>query len=792
TENSETVVLRATTVDAQIVTKTDSGEGVITDNDVFSVSSTVSDDDDANENTNINLTNITHTGAIDPIASSQSIELVGEATLTSNGLAVQYDTYANNTLQAYTIDGVTRVEIFTIVVSSDNLSYEFTQLAGLDHSTNHETNESTVIMANFTALVMDGTTQVTDSTFSISITDDAPTVTGSLSITTANDGDELIEGFLTNATVSNDVTSVSWDISSLPELVFAGHDVEYSQADGVLTGSANGDAVFRISIDIDSLNDDLNPGYTFELLNIAGSIGTVELVETYTEVTGGNVGELNLGFGGFIIDNMSAVSAANGATATVNTNNSWIGVDGNWFDVGDELDMKFIDINGDDAQIKGLSITVEGKGSDSAAYEVNWSVDAIDINGNAITYNGVYTGAGNGDVIFEIPLVNDAIYFTDVSFSAPQLYGVNNKDETVEVSNSFRISIGGVTSNVYIDDIDLGFNYTLTDADADTASGVVNVSLVADDATLTAVVIDGMIQGLNYQASSGISGITDENGGFSYTAGDTVTFMLGNIVIGKIDMDNVSDNQVFLQDLAGVDRGDVNDEYVENMAVLLQSLDADGDAYNGIVITEAMRDAFSDDDFDLATISEQDLVAIIEETGHVALSEDAAMEHVQDMLELHAGLDTSEFDERVLDEELVGYDGVLVGGEGIDTFVWLSEDDGSGAEPATDHITDFELDNDFLDLSDLLNGETGGTLDEYLDFSFDVAGNTTIAIHASGESSPISQMIVLDGVNLEQEYIAEAGSNTEEQIINGLLGEDEGGPLIIDFPELEEAPPEVI
>jgi hypothetical protein len=65
-----------------------------------------------------------------------------------------------------------------------------------------------------------------------------------------------------------------------------------------------------------------------------------------------------------------------------------------------------------------------------------------------------------------------------------------------------------------------------------------------------------------------------------------------------------------------------------------------------------MHEAFSDDDFDLATISEEDLVAIIEETGKEAISEDDAMVHVQDMLEEYANIDSSAFDIRIEDENI--------------------------------------------------------------------------------------------------------------------------------------------
>jgi hypothetical protein len=144
-----------------------------------------------------------------------------------------------------------------------------------------------------------------------------------------------------------------------------------------------------------------------------------------------------------------------------------------------------------------------------------------------------------------------------------------------------------------------------------------------------------------YETSSGLSGYTEEDGSFDYNDGDVVVFKIGEVEIGQIDTTQIVDGQVFLQDIAGTERTDMSEEYVENMAVLLQSLDADGDAYNGIVITEAMHEAFSDESFDLATISEEDLVAIIEATGKEAVSEDAAMEHVEDMLELYGGFDFS-------------------------------------------------------------------------------------------------------------------------------------------------------
>ncbi|MFQ3265407.1 MAG: hypothetical protein ACI9U5_001281 [Colwellia sp.] len=306
-------------------------------------------------------------------------------------------------------------------------------------------------------------------------------------------------------------------------------------------------------------------------------------------------------------------------------------------------------------------------------------------------------------------------------------------------------------------------------------SGLEEIYFAQDSTTYvisTGKFIDGIVEGLQYTTSSGMSGLTDATGGFTYFVGDSVTFSIGNVVIGTIDTDAMQDKFVFLQDLADTDRTDVNDEYVENMAVLLQSLDVDNDAYNGIVITDAMRSAFSDDNFDLANISEEDLVTLIESTGQVALSEDVAMEHVQDMLELHGGLDASDFDKRVPDEvELsetidkesqVDSSDILIGNEQADTFVWLENDS------AIDHVSDFDLSEDVIDISDLLQISKSDNLSDFLDFDSD-GTDTTITVHAEG-GDEISQTIVLDGVDL--------GSN-DVNIINDMLTGSHQGSLFI-------------
>uniref|UniRef100_Q0HQI3 Putative outer membrane adhesin like protein n=1 Tax=Shewanella sp. (strain MR-7) TaxID=60481 RepID=Q0HQI3_SHESR len=124
-------------------------------------------------------------------------------------------------------------------------------------------------------------------------------------------------------------------------------------------------------------------------------------------------------------------------------------------------------------------------------------------------------------------------------------------------------------------------------------------------------------------------------------------------------------------------------------------------------------------------------------------------------------------------------DDVLRGDSGNDTFLWRYAD----ADQGTDHIMDFNVRDDKLDLSDLLQGETANTLESYLNFSLD-NGSTVIDIDAN-KDGVFDQHIVLDGVNLFDQYSATDNAG----VINGLLGSNGNGPLIIDAaPVTPEAP----
>ncbi len=104
--------------------------------------------------------------------------------------------------------------------------------------------------------------------------------------------------------------------------------------------------------------------------------------------------------------------------------------------------------------------------------------------------------------------------------------------------------------------------------------------------TETAYFIDSAVEGVNYTCGD-INGTTDSTGKFTYDSGkcSVVTFKLGNLTLGSIAPNSINtDDNLTIQDLVGVERTNLTDATVLKIATLLQSLDNDGNATNGIKI----------------------------------------------------------------------------------------------------------------------------------------------------------------------------------------------------------------
>ena len=100
-------------------------------------------------------------------------------------------------------------------------------------------------------------------------------------------------------------------------------------------------------------------------------------------------------------------------------------------------------------------------------------------------------------------------------------------------------------------------------------------------ATATGVLVDAPVGGMNYTTSSGLSGITDALGKFSYTAGSTITFFLNGITLPTV----TASSMITPVDLAGASSEE--DPKAVYIARFLQAIDADGNPDNGITIDKS-------------------------------------------------------------------------------------------------------------------------------------------------------------------------------------------------------------
>jgi len=99
--------------------------------------------------------------------------------------------------------------------------------------------------------------------------------------------------------------------------------------------------------------------------------------------------------------------------------------------------------------------------------------------------------------------------------------------------------------------------------------------------------IETTVSGLGYTSISN-SGITGTDGSFQYNEGEMISFHIGNIKIGQI----IAKEIVTPLDLTPANQEISSDNIMlTNILQLLQTLDSDGDASNGVTIGKAVTDA---------------------------------------------------------------------------------------------------------------------------------------------------------------------------------------------------------
>lgn len=157
---------------------------------------------------------------------------------------------------------------------------------------------------------------------------------------------------------------------------------------------------------------------------------------------------------------------------------------------------------------------------------------------------------------------------------------------------------------------------------------------------VTGVFLDAAVANIGYRTETQ-EGFTNDQGEFSYRIGELITFFIGALELPSVTAKDI----VTPLDMASTET--VEDHQVINILRLLQSLDKDGDASNGIEITAAAIAAGAVLDFTVPPEVFAQLPAVKEllqasgSANNELISIEQAVEHFQTTLELINGPSSS-------------------------------------------------------------------------------------------------------------------------------------------------------
>jgi len=153
--------------------------------------------------------------------------------------------------------------------------------------------------------------------------------------------------------------------------------------------------------------------------------------------------------------------------------------------------------------------------------------------------------------------------------------------------------------------------------------------------TKTGFFIDAVVEGVEYETNLH-SGLTQSDGSFTYSLSDTeISFKIGGIILPKYNLQNINTDQKILPtDLVGVARNESNNTKVVQILQILQSLDDDGNASNGINITATRRLSLIDSTINFIenNISQSDLNTTFSDINVTLISQEIATQHFEDTL----------------------------------------------------------------------------------------------------------------------------------------------------------------
>lgn len=432
---------------------------------------------------------------------------------------------------------------------------------------------------------------------------------------------------------------------------------------------------------------------------------------------------------------------------------------------------------------ESLAYTIADNDGDTASASLTLDVARFEaINDHIIT------NATAGEAL-DIPI--DALTANDSVTAQTSLGNVVSNTDTALTVAADTVTLSDVADGE-------GFTYELaTGATSDSA--VVDVSLVDSDTLLGTAGDDILINTRpNITAATNIvdavvaAGDTYQNAdqiGFTYSSGTegvwiesiSLNLQAGGDTDAAFDSEGSGSSGPEIGSLTGIDSGDVEFSVVDGQPTLTVSFDdhafTQGDSIHFGIDTDYLGNNTGTGNNLGSAFGEQDVqVTVTFSDGSSTTGTYLAHTDGSSSVQLHTGsyLDGGAGDDVLLgssgSELLIGGSGddhlhggggndilhgdsgndSLTGGLGADTFAWHLGDQGTPASPATDTVTDFNASQgDSLDLSDLLQGESSGSLENYLHFEHS-DGNTVIHVSHDGTlaTNGHDQLITLEGVDL--------------------------------------------
>lgn len=140
-----------------------------------------------------------------------------------------------------------------------------------------------------------------------------------------------------------------------------------------------------------------------------------------------------------------------------------------------------------------------------------------------------------------------------------------------------------------------------------------------DSLTKTGIFTDSAVEGLVYECSSGITGVTNNRGQFSCDKNNTISFFLGGNILGESELLDYITPYTLFKD---------NNISALNLAQLLQSLDSDQNLSNGIKIEEYFLSKLGNE-LDFSSISFEEDINDIFGSQRSLISENIALAHME-------------------------------------------------------------------------------------------------------------------------------------------------------------------